>query len=191
MKPAHGTRGEVTEALRAWRPGHEEAEERLLRLLYPELHRMAARFLRGERSGHTLQPTALVHEAYLQLVDQRRVDWQSRRHFFAIAARVMRRILVDHARGHLRQKRGGDLQRVPLEDLSGLGVERLPELVALDEALAALAKIDARRAAVVELRYFGGFTAEETAEILAISVPTVGRHWRVARAWLFRELHGK
>ncbi|HYO16449.1 MAG TPA: sigma-70 family RNA polymerase sigma factor [Thermoanaerobaculia bacterium] len=191
MEPAHGTRGEVTEALRAWRSGREEAEERLLRLLYPELHRMAERFLRGERPDHTLQPTALVHEAYLQLVDQRRVDWQSRRHFFAIAARVMRRILVDHARRHLRQKRGADRQRVLLEDLSGLGVERLPELVALDEALAALAKIDARKAEVVELRYFGGFTAEETAEILAISVPTVGRHWRVARAWLFRELYGK
>lgn len=156
-------------------------------LVYAELHRMAERFLRGERTGHTLQPTALVHEAYLRLVDQRRVDWRSRNHFFAIAARVMRRILVDYSRGRQRRKRGGG-ERIPLEDAAGLGLQRLPEIMALDEALAALARIDRRKAAVVELRYFGGFTAEETAAILEISVPTVGRHWRLARAWLFREI---
>lgn len=182
--------GEVTAALQDWRRGQEGAEERLVQLVYAELHRMADRFLRGERTGHTLQPTALVHEAYLQLVGQKRVDWQSRSHFFAIAARVMRRILVDYARGHLRQKRGGGRERVPLESVSGFGIERLPELVALDDALAVLAKTDPRKAAVVELRYFGGFSVEETAEILGLSAPTVGRHWRVARAWLFREIYG-
>jgi RNA polymerase sigma factor (TIGR02999 family) len=181
-------RGEVTVTLQAWRQGLDGAEERLVRLLYDELHRMAERFLLGERAGHTLQPTALVHEAYLHLVDQRRVDWQSRKHFFAIAARAMRRVLVDHARGRLRQKRGGRRERVPLDDVAGLGCERLPELVALDDALVALAKIDRRKAAVVELRYFGGFSVEETAEILGISAPTVGRHWRLARAWLYREI---
>ncbi len=184
-----GNGGEVTAALQDWRRGQEGADERLVHLVYAELHRMADRFLRGERAGHTLQPTALVHEAYMQLVDQRRVDWQSRRHFFSIAARAMRRVLVDHARGRLRQKRGGKRERVPLEDVAGLGLERLPELVALDDALGALARIDRRKAAVVELRYFGGFTAEETAEILEVSVPTVGRHWRLARAWLYREIH--
>lgn len=183
------TRGEVTEALQAWREDRDGAEERLADLVYTELHRMADRFLRGERAGHTLQPTALVHEAYMQLVDQRRVDWQSRRHFFSIAARVMRRILVDHARGRLRQKRGGQRERIPLDDVAGLGLERLPELVALDDALSALGKIDRRKAAVVEMRYFGGFSAEETAEILEVSVPTVGRHWRLARAWLYREIN--
>lgn len=181
---------EVTAALQDWRRGRGNAEERLVQLVYAELHRMADRFLRGERAGHTLQPTALVHEAYLQLVDQKRVDWQSRSHFFAIAARVMRRILVDYARRHLRQKRGGGRERLPLESVSGFGVERLPELIALDDALAALAKTDPRKAAVVELRYFGGFSVEETAEILGVSVPTVSRHWRVARAWLYREVYG-
>lgn len=184
-------KGEVTGALQAWRAGREDAEERLVGLVYDELHRIADRFLRGERTGHTLQPTALVHEAYLELIDQKRVDWQSRSHFFAIAARVMRRILVDYARGHLRQKRGGGRERVPLDQVSGFGVARLPELVALDDALGALAKTDPRKAAVVELRYFGGFSVEETAEILGISVPTVGRYWRVARAWLYREVYGK
>jgi RNA polymerase sigma factor (TIGR02999 family) len=190
MEPRGGKKCDVTEALQAWREGQEGAEERLARLVYDELHRLAERFLRGERPGHTLQPTALVHEAYLDLVDQKRVDWQSRKHFFAIAARVMRRILVDYARWHLRQKRGGGRERVPLESVSGFGVERLPELVALDDALAALAKTDPRKAAVIELRYFGGFSVEETAEILGISAPTVGRHWRMARAWLFREIYG-
>lgn len=180
----------VTKALRAWRGGDPAGDERLLALVYEELHHMAHRFLRGERPGHTLQATALVHEAYLRLVDQRRVDWRSRNHFFAISARTMRRILVDHARGRHRAKRGGGLERVDLGDVV-LGVERPDDVVALDEALTALAGIDPPKAAVVELRFFGGFSVEETAEILGISTATVGRAWRLARAWLFREIYGE
>lgn len=186
-----GAQGAVTEALRAWRRGEPEGDERLMELVYGELHHLAGRFLRGERMGHTLQPTALVHETYLRLLDQQRVDWRSRSHFFAISARVMRRILVDHARARQRLKRGGEVERVPFEDATGLGVERPDELVALDDALTELAKVDPAKAEVVELRFFGGFSVQETAEILAVSTPTVGRHWRLARAWLFREVYGE
>lgn len=180
--------GEITEALRAWRRDRREGEEDLIRLVYRQLRSMADTFLRGERRGHTLQPTDLVHEAYLRLLDQRRVDWRSRNHFFAIAARVMRRILVDHARGKQRMKRGAGLERVPIEDAAGHGLEDPAGLLALDDALSALSEIDPRKAAIVELRYFGGFTAQEAGEVLGIAEPTVRRHWRLARAWLYREL---
>lgn len=180
--------GAVTEALRAWRRGDAAAEERLFHLVYGELRRLARRFLGGERRDHTLQPTALVHEVYLRLVDQQAVDWRSRSHFFSISARVMRRILVDHARARQRIKRGRDVERVPLDDLTDLVFERPDDLVALDEALTTLAEMDPWKAEVVELRYFGGFTARETAEILGVSEPTVRRHWRTARAWLYREV---
>lgn len=182
--------GEITDALRAWRRDRTEGEERLIRLVYHQLRSMADAFLRGERRGHTLQPTELVHEAYLRLLEQRRVDWQSRNHFFAIAARVMRRILVDHARGKQRLKRGGGLERVPIDHAADMGLEEPPGLVALDDALSALSEIDRLKAAIVELRYFGGFTSQETAEVLEIAESTVRRHWRLARAWLYRELTG-
>lgn len=181
-------------ALRAWRCGDPSAEERLIELVYADIHRMAKRFLQGERPGHTLQTTALVHEVYLRLIDQREVDWRSRNQFFAICARVMRRILVDHVRARRRVKRGGELERVLLDDLddaTNLAVERPDELAAVDEALTALTEIDRQKAAVVELRFFGGFSVEETARILGVSVPTVGRYWRLARAWLYREIYGE
>jgi RNA polymerase sigma factor (TIGR02999 family) len=182
--------GEVTEALRAWRRDVSGADSELMALVYGELHRIAERQLRGERQDHTLQPTALVHEAYLRLLDQRRVDWRNRHHFFSISARVMRRILVDHARARQREKRGGGVPKTSIEDAGDLAVETPEDVLALDLALQDLARFDALKEAVVELRYFGGFTAEETGEILGVSEPTVRRHWRLAKAWLYRSLTG-
>jgi RNA polymerase sigma factor (TIGR02999 family) len=179
----------ITAALRAWRQGDEAAEDELIRLVYPDLHRRAERLLRAERPDHTLQPTALVHEAYLRLLDQKRVDWNDRLHFFAIAARVMRRVLLDHARRRHRQRRGGDAVAVSLDVIAepaapsaALDVERL------DEALGELAAFDPDAAALVELRFFGGLTLEETAQALDSSTATVGRQWRTARAWLYDRL---
>ena len=179
----------VTRLLRALTDGEIQAGEELLPLVYQELHRMAARYLRHERRDHTLQPTALVHEAYLKLVDQREVQWQGRRHFFGLAAQMMRRILVDHARRLRFVKRGGDWVRIPFDEVEPLGIERPDELVALDQALSELATIDPERARIVELRYFGGLEVQEIAELLGLSIPTVNRRWRAARAWLFHTLH--
>ena len=153
-----------------------------------ELHRIARRCMRGERAGHSLQATALVNEAYMRLVDTQRVQWQDRSHFLAMSARLMRRILVDHARARLYHKRGGAAQRVTLVDNLGRSDERPHDLVALDEALEALARVDERRSQVVELRFFGGLTVEETAHVLAISTDTVLRDWKLAKAWLLRAL---
>lgn len=177
-------------ALEAWSRGEKGAEDVLISLVYSELRGMARGFLRRERAGHTLQTTDLVHEAYMRLVDQRRVDWQSRNHFFAIAARVMRRVLVDYARSRKRHKRLGDVKLIPLQDASDVGDSTATEVVALNDALRALAEFDPQKAAIVELRYFGGFTTHEAAEILGISEATIGRHWRLAKAWLYREFAG-
>ncbi|MEO8563573.1 MAG: sigma-70 family RNA polymerase sigma factor [bacterium] len=180
---------DVTALLLAWREGDAQAGERLLPLVYDELHRQAARAMRREDEAHTLQATALVHEAYLRLVDQRRVEWKSRAHFFGVAAQAMRRVLVDHARGRLAEKRGGAMQRVTLGD-AGAHASADPELdvLALHEALERLAALDPEQARLVELRYFGGLGIEETAEALGVSGATVKREWAVARAWLRREL---
>ncbi len=179
---------QVTELLLAWGQGDELALERLVPLVYGELHRLAHRYLGGERAGHLLQTTALVNEAYLRLVDSRRVQWQNRAHFFAVSAQLMRRVLVDFARSRNYQKRGGDAVQVSLhEELAG-STERGTDLVALDDALTAMAKTDERASRVVELRFFGGLSIEETAEVLKISPETVKRDWTWAKAWLLREL---
>lgn len=179
----------VTELLIAWSDGDEAAFERLLPLVYDELRRLARGYLRAERGGHTLQTTAIVHEAYLRLVDRRQVKWQNRAHFFAVAAQAMRRLLVDHARTKRRVKRGGnDRQQVSLDEAMYLTNEKSGELILLDEALSRLQTIEPRQSRVVELRYFGGLTNEEVAEILKISANTVMRDWSLARAWLYREM---
>jgi len=179
----------VTELLRAWGAGDPAAVDALLPVVYAELHRQADRAMRRESAGHTLQATALVHEAYLRLADQHDVEWHSRAHFFGIAAQLMRRILVDHARGHLAAKRGGGAHRVTLAegdaaDAGDSGVD----VLALHEVLTQLASLDPQQARVVELRYFGGLTIEDTAAALDVSPATVKREWAVARAWLRREL---
>jgi RNA polymerase sigma-70 factor, ECF subfamily len=165
--------------------GEGAAVDALLPLIYDELRRLAAGYLRRERPDHTLQPTALVHEAYLRLVDQTRVNWQNRAHFFGVAAQMMRRLLVDHARAHNAGKRGHDFQKLSLDENIDKAVERSAELLALDDALRELAEIDPPKARLVELRYFGGLSVEETAEVLGVSAPTVKRHWRATRAWLY------
>jgi RNA polymerase sigma factor (TIGR02999 family) len=179
---------DITTLLQAWRQGDDDALNRLVSDLYGELHRMAQRRLRNERDDHTLQTTALVNEAYLRLVNAQEVDWQNRTHFFAVAAQIMRRILVDHARTHHYQKRGGGAEHLPLLDPLIGGVERSRDMIALDDALTALAQIDSRKARVVELRFFAGLGVEEIAEVLDVSSDTVMRDWKLARAWLVREL---
>ena len=179
---------QVTLLLHSWSKGDREALDQLLPLVYEELRRQAARYLRQERADHTLQATALIHEAYLRLVDQRSVEWQNRAHFFAIAARLMRQILVDHARRHEAAKRGGSAIKVPVEEAAASGAGRDINLVALDAALDKLAEIDAEQSRIVELRYFSGLTIEETAEVMGISAATVKREWQVAKAWLRREI---
>jgi RNA polymerase sigma factor (TIGR02999 family) len=179
---------DVTALLMSWRAGDEEALRLLTPLVYNELHHLAERYLRGEHAGHTLQTTALVNEAYIKLVDSRRVQWQNRAHFFAIAAQLMRRILVDFARHRRYQKRGGDWRKVTLAEGLDVAANVDADLVAVDEALQELSKLDPRKAQVVELRFFGGLTLEETAEALKVSTDTVGRDWRAAKAWLTREL---
>jgi RNA polymerase sigma-70 factor, ECF subfamily len=178
----------VTALLQAWGGGDAAALDRLVPVVYEELRRQAQRFLRKEAPGHTLQTTALVHEAYLKLVDQRSARWESRSQFFGVAAQLMRRILVDHARGQKAAKRGGSAIQVPLEEGTAAAQERDVDLLALDEALTRLALIDERQAKVVELRYFTGLGIEETGEALGISPATVKREWTMARAWLKREL---
>jgi RNA polymerase sigma factor (TIGR02999 family) len=179
---------QITEQLIAWTKGDEGALERLIPAVYQELRRMADRYLRKEIPGHSLQPTALVHEAYLRLIDQTRVEWQNRAHFFGVAAQMMRRILVDHAKTKHREKRGGAAFKVPLDEASVYANERAAELVALDDALQALAEFDDRKSRIVELRYFGGLTVEETAQVLDVSPQTVMRDWNLAKAWLYQQL---
>jgi RNA polymerase sigma factor (TIGR02999 family) len=179
---------DVTGLLAAWRQGDRAADSRLMAIVYRDLRRVARRKLGTERADHSLEPTALVHEAYLRLVDFRRLRWQNRTHFFAIAARVMRQVLVDHARAHAAAKRAGGGWKVPVSDAAGATEPRTVDLLDLDGALERLAAIDERLADLVVLRFFGGLTVEEAAESLAVSPATAKRHWTRARAWLFREL---
>jgi RNA polymerase sigma factor (TIGR02999 family) len=160
----------------------------LIPVVYQELRRMADRYLRGENPGHSLQPTALVHEAYLRLIDQTKVEWKNRAHFFGVAAQMMRRILIDHAKTKHRGKRGGTATRVTLEEGAAFTQERAAELVALDDALNMLGEIDERKSRIVELRYFGGLTVEETAQVVGVSDKTVMRDWNLAKAWLYQQL---
>ena len=178
---------EITQLLRNSSAGDPKALEELLPLVYGELRRLADSYLRRERSDHTLQPTALVHEAYLKLVDQN-TTWQNRAHFFGIAARIMRQILVDYARGHKAEKRGAGNIKLSLDEAIDFSEERAAELVALDDALTALSAFDPEKARLIELRYFAGLSLEETAEAMNISVPTVVRYWRTAKAWLYHEI---
>ena len=180
----------VTQLLVDWSSGSKQALDRLVPIVYDELRRQAARYLKRDRVGHTLQTTALIHEAYLRLVDQKNVHWQNRAHFFGIAAQLMRQILVDHARTRKRAKRGGSRIRVSLNEATAVATVRDLDIVALDEALARLAEIDPQQSRVVELRYFSGLNVEETAEVLGISPATVKREWRSAKAWLHREISG-
>jgi RNA polymerase sigma factor (TIGR02999 family) len=179
---------EVTQLLVAWSDGDQAALEQLTPLVYRELHRLAKGYLHQERPGHILQTTALVNEAYLRLIDWKDVHWQNRAHFFGVAARLMRRILVDFARARHQDKRGGAACQVSLDEAAAVSVERIAEFIALDEALEQLAAIDPRRSRMVELRFFGGLSEEETAEALKVSPRTVRREWSLARAWLHREL---
>ncbi|HJX28071.1 MAG TPA: sigma-70 family RNA polymerase sigma factor [Thermoanaerobaculia bacterium] len=181
----------ITQLLDSWSSGNQDAAERLLPLVYEELRRIAARQLRQERGAHTLQATAIVHEAYLRLIGQEGLQWPSRAHFFAFAAHLIRRILVDYARNRNRAKRGGQYDQVTLAEVADLALEKSPDLVALDEALSSLEKVDPRKASVVELRFFAGLTLEEIASQLGISQETVGREWRRAKAWLYTALQTK
>jgi RNA polymerase sigma factor (TIGR02999 family) len=182
----------VTEMLCEWSNGDREALDKLTPIVYDELRRQAARYLRRERANHTLQTTALVHEAYLRLIDQNRVHWQNRAHFFGIAAQMMRRILVDHARQTHRAKRGGDDVKLPLEEAMIIAADQGDvNLIALDEALDRLASNDPQQGRIVELRYFSGLSIEETAEVLGVSPATVKRDWNMAKAWLRREIRSQ
>src|SRR6266550_1378378 len=182
------TADNLTGLLIEWREGDRAALDKLTPLVYDELRRIAHRYVQRERNGHTLGTTALVNEAYLRLAGQNKIEWQNRAHFFAVTAQVMRHVLIDHARRRHYAKYGGDVQRVSLAEAELMSRERARELVELDEALDGLAKIDLRKSRVVELRYFGGLGLEETADVLQISVMTVRRDWRAAKAWLFRRM---
>lgn len=188
MPASNDLQHEVTNILQDWRGGDEQAPERLMPFVYDELRRLARIFLAKEHGEHTLQPTALVHEAYLRLVDQTRVNWQNRAHFYAIAASMMRRVLIDHARAHATEKRGGAAIHLSLEDVQVPLEQRAAGLIALDEALEKLAQFDERKCKVVELRFFGGLSDEEIAEALGVTARTVQRDWKTARLWLYREL---
>ncbi len=179
---------EVTRLLARWRAGDPGAREELVPLVYSELRRLAQRHLRRERRGHTLEPTALVHEVYLKLVDRDHPQWRDRIHFYAVAAQLMRRILVDHARERAAAKRGGGALKVSLDEARDQAEEKAADLVALDDALEELSRLDPRKGRIIELRYFGGLTIDETAEVLAVSAPTVVSETRLARAWLFRAM---
>jgi RNA polymerase sigma factor (TIGR02999 family) len=178
----------VTQLLIELSNGDRDAVDLLLPVIYDELRKLAANYLRRERPDHTLQPTALVHEAYLRLVDQTRVNWQNRAHFFGVAAQIMRRLLVDHARKHNAEKRRQDFQKLSLDENIDRAVERSAELIALDDALKALSAFDEQKARMVELRYFGGLSIEETADVLGVAPTTVKRQWRFAKAWLYGEM---
>ena len=185
----HRTVEDVSTLLRAWSEGDRGALEKLMPIVYEELRRLGRRYMRGERSGHSLQTTALVNEAYTRLVDYKRMQWQNRAHFFAVSAQLMRCILVDHARRH-NLKRGAGVHHVSLDEAAVVGGEGDSDLEALDDAMNALARLDPRKVQVVEMRFFGGLSIEETAEVLKISPVTVKREWRAARTWLYRELTG-
>jgi RNA polymerase sigma-70 factor (ECF subfamily) len=180
---------DVSTLLRAWSDGDQSALKGLTPIVYDELHRLAHRYLERERSGHSLQTTALVNEAYIRLVDYKRMQWQNRAHFLAVSAQVMRRILVDHARGH-NVKRGAGVQHVSLDEGAVVGGDQASDLVALDDAMNALARLDPRKVQIIEMRFFGGLSVEETAEVLKVSPATVRRDWSIAKFWLYRELAG-
>lgn len=179
---------DVPQLLAAWSDGDQDALNQLMPLVYDELHQMAHRYLRRERTDHTLQTTALVNEAYLKMVGQKELQWQSRAHFFAVASNIMRQILVDYARTQNRARRGGNAQQVPLDEALVVSNGRAAELLLLDDALKSLAKFDARKSRIAELRYFGGLSVEETATVLNVSAVTVMREWRVTKAWLLQEM---
>jgi len=182
---------EITELLRAWRHGDEQALEKLTPQIYRELHRAAKHCMTRERDGHTLQTTALINELYLHLSDLKLIDWQNRAHFFALCARQMRRILTDQGRARRSHKRGGGAQPVSLDVVPLVAPEASADLIAVDAALTSLAEVDQRKSLVVEMRFFGGLSVEETAEVLKVSPDTVARDWRLAKAWLLREMSGK
>jgi RNA polymerase sigma factor (TIGR02999 family) len=182
---------DVTRLLVRLTDGDRGVLDELLPVVYGELRKLASSYLRRERVGHTLQPTALVHEAYMRLVDQTQVQWQNRAHFFGVAAQMMRRILVDHARAHEAEKRGGEFQKLSLDENIDVSGERDVNLVALDDALNLLAEVDPQKSKIVELRFFGGLSVEETAEVLGVSAPTVKRQWRMAKAWLYGQVSRK
>jgi RNA polymerase sigma factor (TIGR02999 family) len=182
---------DITQWLLAWSDGEPDALERLAPLVYDDLRRLASRYMRREPADHPLQPTALVHEAYLRLIDQHRVKWRNRAHFYGVAASLMRRILVDHVRARRADKRGGGWERVTLEELDAAATPRNVDVVALHEALERLAAFDPQQERIVELRYFGGLTIDETAEVIGVSPATVVREWTIAKAWLRADLSGE
>jgi RNA polymerase sigma-70 factor (ECF subfamily) len=191
QKPAQsGAASGVSKLLRAWSDGDQSALDRLTPIVYQELRRLARRYIRREKPGHSLQTADLVNEAYMRLVDYDRMQWQNRAHFFAVSAQLMRRILVEHARRH-NLKRGGDVAHISLDEAVELGSDRPTDLVALDDAMSALERFDPRKARVVEMRFFGGLNVEETAEVLKVSAVTVMRDWSTAKAWLYRELNSR
>jgi RNA polymerase sigma factor (TIGR02999 family) len=179
---------DITQLLKAWSNGEQAALDQLIPLVYHELHRLAHRYMGRERGAHTLQSTALVHEAYERLIHLKETSWQNRAHFFAVSAQLMRRILVDYARSGRYNKRGGEWRQIPLNEAVAVFLDRRTDIVALDDALHALAAIDPRKGRVVEMRFFGGLGVKETAEVLNVSVETVMRDWRLAKVWLLREL---
>ena len=181
---------EVTQLLQSWSEGNQEALDKLVPLVHAELHRLARHYMSNERPGHTLQTTELVNEAYVRLIDWQNVRWQNRAHFFGVAAQIMRRILVDFARSRASAKKGGGTQYVSLSEAMTISPERGEDLIALDDALESLSELDSRKSRIVELRFFGGLSVEETAEVLKISTRTVMRDWGLAQAWLYRELSG-
>jgi len=181
---------EVTQFLQSWGEGNQDALDKLVPLVHAELHRLARYYMSNERPGHTLQTTELLNEAYLRLIDWKNVRWQNRAHFFGVAAQIMRRILVDFARSRASAKKGGGTQYVSLSEAMTISPERSEDLIALDDALESLSEFDSRKSGIVELRFFGGLSVEETAEVLKISGRTVMREWGLAQAWLYRELSG-
>jgi RNA polymerase sigma-70 factor (ECF subfamily) len=189
-QPGEPEASDVSTLLRAWSDGDQSALKGLTPIVYDELHRLAHRYLERERPGHTLQTTALVNEAYIRLVDYKRMQWQNRAHFLAVSAQVMRRILVDHARGH-NVKRGAGVQHVSLDEGAVVGGDQASDLVALDDAMNALARLDPRKVQIIEMRFYGGLSVEETAEVLKVSPATVRRDWSIAKFWLYRELGGE
>ncbi|MGI8836908.1 MAG: sigma-70 family RNA polymerase sigma factor [Pyrinomonadaceae bacterium] len=186
-----GVPQEITQLLLSWSKGDKAALDQLVPLVYPELRMLARRYMGRENPGHSLQTSALINEAYLKLIDQQHVEWQDRAHFFAVSAQVMRHILIDRARSHRYGKRGAGAQHLALDEAAVVCKERAAELVSLDDALTSLARIDERKSKIVELRFFGGLSVEETAEVMKISPVTVMREWRAAKAWLYREISGK
>jgi RNA polymerase sigma factor (TIGR02999 family) len=180
---------EITQLLSAWSNGDQKALDKLIPLVYEELHRLAARYMRRENPGHTLQTSALVNEAYIKLIGQKNVRWQNRAHFFGIAAQLMRRILVDHARTHGALKRGAGASRLPLDETAIVALDRSTDFILIDDALRNLAQIDPCKSRIVEMRFFGGLTSEEIAEVEKVSPSTIEREWRKAKAWLYREIN--